>query len=141
MSPALIITLAIQFGCQLFKVVYYSLRNGRLEAFRLVAAGGMPSAHSAFVAALIVSVGLVEGWDSGAFTVAVVLAAIVVFDTLRLRRTVDHHTRVLRELATLLPVERRQFRSAPVGHNGLEVAVGLAVGSGLTLVAFELFVA
>ncbi len=141
MSPALIITVAVQLSCQVFKLVYYSIRNRRLEPFRLVSAGGMPSAHSAFVAALIVSVGLVDGWDSGAFTVAAVLAAIVVFDTLRLRRTVDHHTRVLRELVALLPVERRKFPSSPVGHNGLEVAVGLAVGVVLTVAAYLVFVA
>ena len=140
-SPALVITIAIQVGCQAFKVVYYSIRHRRLEPARFISTGGMPSAHSAFVAALTVSVGLVEGWGSGAFTVAVVLAAIVVFDALRLRRTVDRHSRVLRELVTLLPEGRRSFRPTVVGHSGGEVMAGVVSGAVLALAAYLLFIA
>jgi acid phosphatase family membrane protein YuiD len=141
MNPALLITVAIQFGCQAFKVVYYSIRNRRLEAHRLVSTGGMPSAHSAFVAALTVSVGLVEGWSSAAFTVSVVLAAIVVFDAVRLRRTVDHHSRVLHELIALLPDKRPVFNPPVVGHSGSEVVAGIVAGAVLAALAYRLFVA
>ena len=141
MNPALLITVAIQFACQAFKVVYYSIRNRRLEAHRLFSTGGMPSAHSAFVAALTVSVGLVEGWSSAAFTVAVVLAAIVVFDAVRLRRTVDLHTRVLNELIALLPDKRPAFDPPVVGHSGSEVMAGIVVGAVLAALAYLLFVA
>ncbi len=140
-SPALIITIAIQVACQAFKVVYYSIRHRRLEAARFISTGGMPSAHSAFVTALVVSVGLVEGWGSGAFTVAVVLAAIVVFDALRLRRTVDRHGRLLQELAALLPEGRRGFSATAVGHSVGEVAAGVVAGAVLALAAWLLFLA
>ena len=140
-SPALVITIAVQFACQAFKVVYYSIRHRRLEAARLISTGGMPSAHSAFVAALTMSMGLVEGWGSGVFTVAVVLAAIVVFDAMRLRRTVDRHSRLLQELATLLPEDRRSFNPVVVGHTVGEVVVGVVTGAVLALVAYLLFIA
>ncbi|MDE0227228.1 MAG: divergent PAP2 family protein [Spirochaetaceae bacterium] len=141
MNPALLITVAIQLGCQAFKVVYYSIRNRRLEAHRLFSTGGMPSAHSAFVSALTVSVGLVEGWASAAFTVSVVLAAIVVFDAIRLRRTVDHHSRVLHELIALLPDKRPAFDPPVVGHSTSEVVVGIVVGTVFATLAYQLFVA
>ena len=141
MSPALLITVAIQFACQAFKVVYYSIRNRRLELHRLFSTGGMPSAHSAFVSALVVSVGLVEGWSSAAFTVSVVLAAIVVFDAVRLRRTVDTHSRVLRELIALLPDKRPAFDPPVVGHSAAEVMVGMVVGAVLAALAYLVFVA
>ena len=141
MNPALLITVAIQFGCQAYKVVYYSIRNRRLEAHRLFSTGGMPSAHSAFVSALVVSIGLVEGWSSAAFTVAVVLAAIVVFDAVRLRRTVDHQSRALNELIALLPDKRPQFNPPVVGHSPAEVVVGMVVGAVLAALAYLLFVA
>ena len=141
MNPALLITVAIQLACQAFKVVYYSIRNRRLEAHRLFSTGGMPSAHSAFVSALVVSVGLVEGWSSAAFTVAVVLAAIVVFDAVRLRRTVDHHSRVLHELIALLPDKRPAFDPPVVGHSAAEVVAGMVVGTVLAALAYLLFVA
>lgn len=140
-SPALVITIAIQVACQAFKVIYYSIRHRRLEAERFISTGGMPSAHSAFVAALTVSVGLVEGWGSGAFTVAVVLAAVVVFDALRLRRIVDRHSRLLQELVTLLPEGRRGFTPMVVGHSVGEVAAGVAAGAGMALAAYLLFLA
>ena len=140
-SPALVITVAIQLACQAFKVVYYSLRNRRLEASRFFSTGGMPSAHSAFVTALTVSVGLVEGWGSGAFTVAVVLATIVVFDAMRLRHTVDRHSRLLRELISLLPEGRCQFDPVAVGHNFAEVVAGVVTGAVLALGAYLLFIA
>ena len=141
MNPALLITVAIQFGCQAFKVVYYSIRNRRLEPHRLFSTGGMPSAHSAFVSALTVSVGLVEGWSSAAFTVSVVLAAIVVFDAIRLRRTVDHHSRVLHQLIALLPDRRPAFNPPVVGHSTAEVVVGMVVGAVFATLAYQLFVA
>ena len=141
MNPALLITIAIQLGCQAFKMIYYSIRNRRLEAHRLFSTGGMPSAHSAFVAALTVSVGLVEGWQSAAFAVAVVLATIVVFDAVRLRRTVDHHSRVLNELITLLPDKRPAFDPPVVGHSSAEVVAGIATGAVLAALAYLLFVA
>lgn len=140
-SPALVITVAIQLACQAFKVVYYSIRHRRLEAARFFSTGGMPSAHSAFVTALTLSVGLIEGWGSGAFTVAVVLATIVVFDAMRLRQTVDRHSRLLRELVSLLPEERRKFDPAVVGHSVGEVVAGVVTGAVLALVAYLLFVA
>ena len=140
-SPALVITIAIQIACQAFKVVYYSIRHRRLEAARFISTGGMPSAHSAFVAALTVSVGLAEGLDSGAFTVAVVLAAIVVFDALRLRRTVDRHSRLLQELASLLPDRCHGFSAAAVGHSVGEVLAGVVVGAVLAFAAYLLFIA
>ncbi len=141
MNPALLITIAIQLGCQAFKMIYYSIRNRRLEAHRLFSTGGMPSAHSAFVAALTVSVGLVEGWQSAAFAVAVVLATIVVFDAVRLRRTVDLHSRVLNELIALLPDKRPVFDPPVVGHSSAEVVAGIATGAVLAALAYLLFVA
>lgn len=141
MNPALLITVAIQFGCQAFKVVYYSIRNRRLEAHRLFSTGGMPSAHSAFVSALTVSVGFVEGWSSAALTVSVVLATIVVFDAVRLRRTVDHHSRVLHELIASLPDKRPAFNPPVVGHSTTEVVAGIVVGTVFATLAYQLFVA
>ena len=49
MSRSLIVAVSVQLLCQLYKVAYYSIKNSRWEGFRFFSAGGMPSAHSAFV--------------------------------------------------------------------------------------------
>ena len=142
----LLITVAIQLGIQLYKVVFYSLRHAELQLWRFTAAGGMPSAHSAFVSALLATLALHEGLDSSAFAVAAVLATVVIFDAIRVRGVIERHSRQLRELR----VERRASaagaaavagRTHEVGHSAAEVAIGVVVGAGVASAAYLLLVA
>jgi len=48
----------------------------------------MPSAHTAMVTALATSIGVLEGFDSNIFAIAIVLAAIVMYDAAGVRRSV-----------------------------------------------------
>ena len=149
-SLSLILAVGIQLGCQAFKVVYYSIRNRHLSFHWFFSAGGMPSAHTAFVAALATSVGMARGFASEVFAVAFVFATIVIYDILRMRGAVQRHTRILR----VLLAERQQARGAAaapaaagtpaataagtpgeppalpqdVGHSFAEVVAGLLVG-------------
>jgi acid phosphatase family membrane protein YuiD len=134
---SLLVAVAIQLGCQLFKVVYYSIREGRLEGWRLFSAGGMPSAHSALVTALAVSVGVRSGVASDLFAVAAVFGVIVIYDALRLRGAVGEHARVLNRLLALHPeaASLGPLREM-VGHSPAEVAVGIAAGGGLAVAAW-----
>ena len=52
----------------------------------LTTTGGMPSSHSAAVVSLSTAVGLINGWDSVAFAIAVGYALIVMQDAAGLRR-------------------------------------------------------
>ena len=94
-SPSLIAAVSIQLGCQLFKVFYYSAKDRRFSIRWFFTAGGMPSAHTAFVSALAVSVGLHRGLSSEIFAVAFVFAVIVVYDILRVRAAVQAHSNIL----------------------------------------------
>ena len=146
----LLITVAIQLGIQLYKVVFYSVRHTELQLWRFTSAGGMPSAHSAFVSALVITLGLHEGLDSSALTVAVVLASVVIFDAIRVRGVIGRHSRLLRELITDRargggktdgPVGDDGGRNHEVGHSAAEVAIGVLVGAGLAATAYHIFVA
>ena len=79
--------------CQLIKM---GLRRN-LSVFWTV--GGMPSAHSALVGALAVSVALQQGFASALAAVSYVILAIVVHDALHIRK---HHS--LREILVGLGV-------------------------------------
>jgi len=99
----------------------------RFPWWRITQSGGMPSSHSAVVAALTASLGLELGWASPAFQVAAVLGGIVVYDAITLRRVVGEHTRVLKE--RLQGVADNSFLwENGVGHTPLEASVGLLLG-------------
>lgn len=120
--PALITAALVQGTCQVFKLVYYSFRDRRLTLGYLVTAGGMPSAHSAFVSALTGALGVVEGLGSAFFALSFVFSAIVVFDSLRLRAQVQELSERVNRLSAERPL------STMVGHSMAEVVVGVLVG-------------
>ena len=51
----------------------------------LAPSGGMPSAHSATVVALAAIIGLTAGFDSAVFAVALLFAAVVMYDAMMVR--------------------------------------------------------
>jgi uncharacterized protein len=136
---ALLTAVAIQLACQAFKVVFYSLRERRLSLSWFVSAGGMPSAHSAFVAALAVSVGLQDGFGSTAFSVACVFALITVYDAVRLRGAVAHHARILARLAEKHPDVSMGHLNTRLGHTMPEIIAGLLSGGALAVLAWWAF--
>ncbi len=137
-SPSLLTAAAVQVACQLFKVVLYSLRDGRLRPGYLFSAGGMPSAHSAFVTALSVSIGLHDGWTSEVFSVSLVFSVIVIYDSIRLRGAVQAHSRLLNRLLARFPGEEAERVPEMVGHTPGEVAAGVLAGGLLSALAYLL---
>jgi len=135
---SLLCALAVQIACQLFKVVLYSIRERRLALGYFTSAGGMPSAHSAFVAALSVSVGLGSGFGSDVFAVAAVFSIIVIYDSWRLRGAVAHHARVLIKLAEQHPGLEAGEINTRLGHSLPEIAAGIAAGGGISALAYLL---
>ncbi len=141
LSASLLTAVVTQVLCQLFKVIWYSAREGRLRPGYLVSAGGMPSAHSAFVTALTVSLGLRHGLDSDLFGLSVVFSLIVIYDSIRLRGTVQLHSRLLRGLLQRSPGPEPVEVPLMVGHTLPEVLAGVLAGgvfSGLVWLVFRL---
>jgi hypothetical protein len=138
LSMSLLLAVAVQIVCQLFKVVLYSVKERKLALSWFISAGGMPSAHSAFVTALSVSLGLRSGFASDAFTVACVFSVITIFDALRLRGAVAHHARILDALLKKNPEIDAGKVNLRVGHTPPEILAGVIVGGGLALAAWPL---
>jgi acid phosphatase family membrane protein YuiD len=132
----LLTAVAVQVTCQAFKVLLYSLRERRLALSWFVSAGGMPSAHSAFVTALTVSIGLWDGFGSGVFDVACVFSVITLYDALRLRGAVEHHARLLAKLAEIHPDVPAGPINMSLGHTLPEIAAGIVTGGGLAALAW-----
>jgi acid phosphatase family membrane protein YuiD len=96
--------------------------------------GHMPSAHTGFMSSLITSVGYYAGMDTGAFTVAVALAIIVIDDALRLRIYMGDQGRRLNFIIEQLKIDQAEFPRLKerVGHRKSEVIVGAILGFMLT---------
>ncbi len=129
----------MQVACQAFKVVLYSIRERRLALSRFISAGGMPSAHAAFVTALSVSVGLWNGFRSELFAVACVFSLIIAYDAWRLRGAVQQQARALRMLLSKHPEVDAGPINENVGHSLAEIGVGLLVGAGFSCLVYLLF--
>jgi uncharacterized protein len=138
LGASLLTALAVMAVCQAFKAAFSSIRGRRLDLTWLISAGGMPSAHSAFVSALAASVGLWNGFGSELFGVAAVLAALTIYDALRLRGAVEHHARILAQLAARHPDIETGPINVRLGHSGPEIIAGVAAGAFLAVLAWFL---
>ncbi|MFW6214209.1 MAG: divergent PAP2 family protein [Spirochaetota bacterium] len=138
--PGVLATAAVvQVSCQMFKFLLYSARDGSFEFKYLVTAGGIPSAHSAFVTALTVAVAIRNGVGSDLFAVSFVFSAIVVYDAYRLRGHVQRHAEVINE-EIIRPKGGREM-SEMVGHSLVEIVTGVLYGGLLSAVVTLLLMA
>lgn len=106
-----------------------------------IAYGHMPSAHTAFVASLVTTVALADGFTTTSFAIALVLATVVIFDALRLRVYMGEHAQYLNAIIKELKLEESRFPRLKerVGHKPEEVAVGALTGILLTLFFFAVW--
>lgn len=107
-------------------------RRGQFRIKDLLAYGGMPSAHTAFVVSLGTATGLQEGWDSPAFAIAVVFGLLIIRDAVGLRQLLGEHGRILNMLIVDLPddIEAKYPHGLleRVGHTPLQATVGGIIG-------------
>lgn len=101
----------------------------------LAPSGGMPSAHSATVVALAAIIGLSSGIDTPVFAVALLFAAVVMYDAMMVRYSSGEQGEailsVLRELKTDI-----KHPKVAKGHLPLEVAAGVLIGLVTATVVF-----
>ncbi|MFH0820505.1 MAG: divergent PAP2 family protein [Candidatus Peregrinibacteria bacterium] len=98
------------------------------KSIRFLRAGGMPSGHSAFVGALVVTVANHEGVGSTLFMVSAVLAIVVMYDAIHLRGEAGKHAVILNQLKPEAQLEES------LGHTHWQVVVGAVFGALVALV-------
>jgi len=134
----ILVTVLCSCIAQLAKIATKLLRTGHLD-FRMIAkTGGMPSSHSCCTVGMAVSVGLIEGFNSVSFAIALGLALIVMYDAAGVRRTVGLQAKVLNQIMTELFSEHPKLSSERIkeflGHTPVEVLVGAALGAVIAVV-------
>lgn len=120
------------FVAQALKIPTYWMIEKKLDWRRFFGSGGMPSSHSAFVISLALMVGATEGFQTAAFAISVVLAAIVMYDASGVRHETGVQGQVLNEIIRKVIVDGQPITDLElkelVGHTKVEVAGGFIVG-------------
>lgn len=131
--------LSAQIIKMLSYLAYYKKPNFRL----LVQTGGMPSSHSSLMSAMAASVGLVSGFESVDFAIALAIALVVMYDAAGVRRAAGKMAGILNRMTEdfykhhpeHIPDRLREL----LGHTPFEVFVGSLFGIGLAVIMHEYF--
>jgi len=129
----IVVTLMCSLLAQAIKLLNKLFRTGKLDLRVLAKTGGMPSSHSSCTMGMAVSVGLIEGFNSCSFAIALCLAMIVMYDAAGVRRTVGLQAKVLNQIMTEVFSDHPHLSSERIkeflGHTPVEVLVGAVLGS------------
>ena len=136
--------LAAMLLAQLAKVVLILLTERRWAPQRMAETGGMPSSHSATVAALCTSSALNYGVESPFFAISMVFGIIVIYDATGIRRAAGRHAEILNELVQEFShlFEKSKGPTALktlLGHTYPQVFVGSGLGVGMGFAVRYLF--
>ena len=124
------------FLAQVLKIPLDYLRERRWNWALILAAGGMPSSHSALVTSTAAAVGLHIGFDSPVFAVAVAFAMVVVYDATGVRRQAGMQAKkiniLVEELLKGHAINEQHLREV-IGHTPLEAIGGVLLGIAVAL--------
>ena len=136
-SPYILAAAVSWVVAQGMKYIFASMKGKKLGSMRqLYLSGGMPSAHSASVIALLVVIGFKDGIDSAIFGLALLFAAVVMYDAIMVRRSSGEQGIALRWLFHDLKLTpAAPFRTAK-GHTPREVLGGMVVGLAVGFVVY-----
>jgi len=117
---------------------FLSLRKDGINWKDFVQSGGMPSSHSSFMVSIATVVGISQGIKSAIFAIVASVTAIVIYDSLGVRRTTGDQTEAILELSKYNRPTKVIIHNSR-GHNIAEVIVGCLVGLLVGLVLQILF--
>lgn len=127
-----------QASSQIFKIFLPVFQGKPPDIKKIADYGDIPSAHTAFIVAVTIEIGLQNGWASSIFSLAAVVASILIYDIIKLRKTVEINLKMSKQLMELnkLPLEKNmpQFKA----HTLLEVVVGGIWGTVCAVIIFIL---
>jgi acid phosphatase family membrane protein YuiD len=86
-----------------------------------LAYGGFPSAHSALVSSLVCSIFIVDGLTVP-FIISMVLALIVIRDTITIRENIDKNSRYILQLSN------NRIKINLISHSVIEIIAGILIG-------------
>ena len=136
LNPILTVALLAWFVAQVLKTLINFILLGKFQLERMWGDGGLPSAHSATVCAMVIATARSEGFSSAIFAVAAVVAIITMHDAMGVRRETGEQAKVLNKMIEQwidvteknAPFLQNMHLKEMVGHTPLQVLAGFVVG-------------
>ena len=129
---AIIAGLVAAFFAQVIKFFIFTIRSRKINFKIFTTTGGMPSSHSAGVMGLSTSVGLISGFDSVIFAVAIGYALVTMYDAAGVRRAAGKTAACLNRMMEDFYQHNVQAIGGKLkellGHTPLEVIAGAIFG-------------
>ncbi len=94
---------------QIIKTIVHLIKTKKFIPERLTGAGGMPSAHSACVCSMAIATCRVCGITSTEFALSMVLALVVMYDAMGVRRSAGLHAREINRLKHIVSELDEEF--------------------------------
>jgi hypothetical protein len=127
---------------QILKVFFDYWRTKSWSRAMLTSTGGMPSSHSSLVVALMLSIGMYEGFGTPIFAVSAAFALVVMHDAAGVRRAAGKHAEAINFLFSKLEkqgIKLDHKLKELLGHRPLEVIAGAILGIIVALAAYYFF--
>ena len=135
-NEILTVSIVSWFVAQVLKTIINFILLGKFQLERMWGDGGMPSAHSATVCAMVIAAARSEGISSAIFAVASVVAIITMHDAMGVRHETGEQAKVLNQMIEEwidiseknAPFLQNMHLKEMVGHTPLQVMAGMVVG-------------
>ncbi|OGI01468.1 MAG: hypothetical protein A2Y25_07745 [Candidatus Melainabacteria bacterium GWF2_37_15] len=121
------------FIAQFIKFIHTYIVKKKFDFKVLATTGGMPSSHTSGTVALTTSVGLISGFSSVEFAIALGFTLIVMYDAAGLRRSAGQMAALLNKMVDDYYTDKRtrhhhERLMEVLGHTPFEVLVGALFG-------------
>ena len=117
---------------QIIKCLVFLIIKRKIDVRLFTTTGGMPSSHSAGVMGLSTAVGLIKGFHSIEFAIAIGFACIVMYDAAGVRRAAGKQAACLNRI--IMDIYKQDLAEAGgklkelLGHTPMQVFVGATYG-------------
>ena len=126
------VALTVILTAQIIKFFVHLVLKRQFDLRMFTTTGGMPSSHSAGVVGLSTTVGLINGFNSVEFAIAIGYAIIVMYDAAGVRRAAGKQAACLNRI--IMDVYKQDLQEAGgklkelLGHTPMQVLVGALFG-------------
>lgn len=131
-------------SAQILKTLIHMFFAREFVAERLVGSGGMPSSHSATVCSLATAACFEYGAGSFEFAISLILAIIVMYDAMGVRRETGIQAKLLNDIIKTFEDMGRSEISAHdklkefIGHTPLQVLMGAVLGILIAVIMYQI---
>ena len=129
---ALIIGVSAVIIAQILKFFVHLIWKRKVDIRLFTTTGGMPSSHAAGVMGLATTVGLIQGFASVDYAMALGYALVVMYDAAGVRRAAGKQAACLNRI--IMDIYKQELKEAGgrlkelLGHTPMQVLVGAAFG-------------